>query len=154
MTKMNDDQLRQAFFYGPVIAINGDALEWAKNRILHLETHACDLGNLLEQREEKLADFFSHLQERNATIDELEDKIKIYQLAVSQKNGSTSQESDEDQHQRHRRERMLDEVTLICVRDWIERMNADAAGEKTWGAFARYAADNICDGIDEYDTEQ
>ena len=63
----------------------------------------------------------------------------------------TNLESDEDRHQRHRRERMLDKITLICVRDGIERMNRVATVEKTWGAMSRDTAHNICDAINEFD---
>jgi len=154
MTKMNDDQLRQAFFLQPVIAINGHAIEWAKSRIEHLEKHACDMSELLKQREEELANLKSHLNDRNETIDRLEAEIKFFQKAVSQITGCTSQDLDEKRHQLRRRERMLDEVTLICVRDGIERMNADYTAEKTWGRLSRDSAKNICNGIDEDDTEQ
>ena len=71
-------------------------------------------------------------------------------------NGMTehSYESDEDRHQRRRRERMLDEVTLICVRDGIERMKTESTAEKTWGRMAREGAENICDGISDFDAKQ
>jgi hypothetical protein len=161
MNKHSDYQLRHIFFYGPVSASNLHATEWAKNRIEHLEKNACDMGELLERmgkllerREEEIASLQSQLQGRNATIDGLEDEIKLSQAAASQITGSTSQESDEDRHQRRRRERMLDEVTLICVRDGLERMNIDATEEHNFGRHARETAKNICDGIDEYDAKQ
>jgi len=154
MTKMNDDQLRQAFFLQPVIAINGHAIEWAKSRIEHLEKHACDMGELFKKTEEEIANLQSHLNDCNETIDRLECVIKLYHTAVLQKTDSTSQVSDEDRHQRHRRERMRDEVTLICVRDGIERMNAEPIAQHMWGHMSRDAAENICDGIDEFDAKQ
>jgi hypothetical protein len=161
MNKHSDYQLRHIFFYGPVSASNLHATEWAKNRIEHLEKNACDMGELLERmgkllerREEEIASLQSQLQGRNVTIDGLEDEIKLSQAAASQITGSTSQESDEDLHQRHRRERMMDEVTLICVRGGIEQVDSGRAPEKTWGRLARDSAENICDGIMEFDAKQ
>jgi hypothetical protein len=46
---------------------------------------------------------------------------------------------------------MLDEVTLICVRDGIERMGGGDPREKQWGEFSRDIADNICHGINNFD---
>ena len=60
---------------------------------------------------------------------------------------------EEEQYQRRRRERMLDEVTLICVRDGIERMKSCATAEHHWGRNARDTAENICDGINEFDAK-
>lgn len=72
-----------------------------------------------------------------------------------------SPETDEEIHQRRRRERLLDEVTLICVRDRIEQLiNAGtehfepgATTEIRWGRNSRDTADNICRGINEYDAK-
>ena len=69
-------------------------------------------------------------------------------------NKPTNLESDEDRHQRHRHERMLDEVTLICVRNGIERMNRESITEHKWGRMSRDTAENICDGIMEFDAKQ
>ena len=72
-----------------------------------------------------------------------------------------STDSEEGIHQRRRRERMLDEITLICVRDRIEQL-IDAGGEQIepgatteqrWGRNSRDTADQICRGIDEFDAE-
>ena len=60
---------------------------------------------------------------------------------------------EEEIHQRRRREQMLDQVTLICVRDGIERMEVDATAEQTWGRSSRYSAENICHGINDYDAK-
>ena len=65
----------------------------------------------------------------------------------------TSPDSEEEIHQRRRRERMLDEVTLICVRDGIERLPRGDAEEQSWGDLARDTATEICWGIDEFDAE-
>ena len=65
----------------------------------------------------------------------------------------TPQECDEEIHQRRRRERMLDEITLICVRDGIERLPRGDAEEQSWGDLARDTATSICWGIDEFDAE-
>jgi len=141
MTEMNDHQLRQAFFDLFAIKSNQNAVrKWAQNRVRYLE-----------QQIEALE---AHLRKRNATIDELEYEIKTYQTAVSQKTGSTPQESDEDRHQRRRRERMLDEVTLICVRSEIASVSSSATDERRCGRMSRDSAENICDGIDKFDAKQ
>ena len=62
----------------------------------------------------------------------------------------TPQECDEEIHQRRRRERMLDEITLSCVRGLL---HGDAE-EKTYeqiGDSARDRAEDICHGIKKYD---
>jgi hypothetical protein len=51
-------------------------------------------------------------------------------------------------------ERMLDEVTLICVRDNIERIDPVAIQGQEWGFASRNIAKNICRGIDQFDAEQ
>ena len=72
-------------------------------------------------------------------------------LALSNSPDSVDVGLGEEIHQRRRRERMLDEVTLICVRDGIERMNVGETEEKKWGKWACEIAGNICHGINEYD---
>jgi hypothetical protein len=72
-------------------------------------------------------------------------------LAISNSPSVTSKEPDEEIHQRRRRERLLDEVTLICVRDRIERMAMDEKSERNWGKINRDTAYNICDGINDDD---
>jgi len=136
MTEMNDHQLRQAFFDLFAIKSNQNAVrKWAQNRVRYLE-----------QQIEALE---AHLRKRNATIDELEYEIKTYQTAVSQKTGSTPQESDEDRHQRRRRERMLDEVTLMLLRKWRGYTHIEDMG---WEVRAsRDLAKNICNEINQYD---
>ena len=68
---------------------------------------------------------------------------------------------EEEQYQRRRRERMLDQITLICVRDRIgqlidaggEQIEPGATTEQRWGRNSRDTADQICRGIDEFDAE-
>jgi len=146
----DDMETRRKMFFSSTCISQGyrEGLEWGQSHIEYLEKHACEMGELLKQREKNIADLESHLQERNETIDELEREIKIYQTAVSKITGSTSQESDEDRHQRHRRERMLDEVTLICVRDEFGISRGDL---HRIGCRSRDAAADICDGINQYD---
>ena len=64
-----------------------------------------------------------------------------------------SDESDEDRHQRHRRERMLDEITLVLVQGQMEEWTEGVDAERHWGKLSRETAENICDGINEYDAE-
>jgi septal ring factor EnvC (AmiA/AmiB activator) len=155
MTEMNEGQLRQKFFCCLVSENNGDAIAWAQKRMLNLEEHAFDMVQLLEQQDEKLADLQSHLQERNATIDKLEAEIKRLTGLTDQLSSSCANlQSDEERHQRRRREKMLDGITEICVRNGIDQLETNTTAERDWGRMSRYAADNICDGIDEYDAKQ
>lgn len=72
-----------------------------------------------------------------------------------------SPDSDEEIYERQERERLLDEITLICVRDRIEQLidagaehfEPGATTETRWGRNSRDTADNICRGINEYDAE-
>jgi len=158
MIEMSDNEKQTRFFrLGDSSTYTAEArgtVLWAQNRIEYLERRACDIGELLKQREEQIANLQSHLQERNATIDQLEAKSQDNRTHTRQTLSSMLPESDEERHQRHRRERMLDEVTLICVRDGIERMKSEPIAEHTWGRMSRDAAENICDGIDEFDSKQ
>jgi hypothetical protein len=72
-------------------------------------------------------------------------------LALSNSPDPTSTESGEEIHQRRRRERMLDQVTLICVRDGIERIQRTLDIEQDYGRDNRNTADNICHGINGFD---
>jgi archaellum component FlaC len=127
-------------------------LGWGQDRVRELEQHAKDIGEVLDQREEDFVQLQSHLSNRNETIDELETEIKrLTGLTDQLSSNCTILQSDEERHQRHRRERMLDEITLICVRDGIERMNSESTAEKAWGRLCRDIADSICRGINEYD---
>jgi cell division protein FtsB len=114
---------------------NAASIIWASERIDELEMANKKQG-----------------EEMTETIAELEAEIK--RLTDQSSGNSTNPESDEDRYQRHRRERMLDEVTLICVRDGIERMNSYPIAEHSWGRMSRDSAKNICDGINGFDAEQ
>jgi len=160
---MADDMketLRKMFFDATCISQDyREGLEWGQRHIEYLEQHARDMGELLEQREKEFADLQSHLQERNATIDRLEAELQDNRTHTRRTHtrrtlSSMMPESDEDRHQRHRRERMLDEVTLICVRNGIERMNSDPFTEKIWGRLSLDTANSICYGFDEFDAKQ
>ena len=156
MAETSDDEIR-AFFLG--LQFDGErpainywyAIRWGQNRVRELEQHACDMGQLLEQREKEFADLQSHLQERNATINQLEADLRDYRTHAKQTLSSMTPESDEDRHQRRRRERMLDQVTLICVRAGMDKMEVGVMNERGCGKISRDAADNICRGINQYD---
>jgi hypothetical protein len=131
---------REMFFDATWISQNNrEVLQWGQRRI-----------QLLEQQIDAME---VHLHERNATIDELETEIKLSQTAFSKITGSTSQESDEDQHQR-RREWMLDRITLICAHYGMRQMTGSPAGQRDAGQAFRDTAENICDGISKYDANQ
>ena len=159
MTETSDDELRQRFF--ELVLSNASQNEivwWSQNRVRELEQHAKDIGEVLEQREKgaaqmqsHFAQMQSHLGDRNETIDKLEAEIE--RLTNQLSSNSTNLESDEDQHQRHRRERMLDEVTLVLVQVQIAELTESVAAERTLGKLSRETAVNICSGIHEYDAK-
>jgi hypothetical protein len=72
-------------------------------------------------------------------------------LALSNSPDPVDVGSGEEIHQRRRRERMLDQVTLICVRDGIERIQRTLDTEQDYGRDNRNTADNICHGINGFD---
>ena len=74
-------------------------------------------------------------------------------LTLSNSPLRTSPETDEEIHQRRRRERLLDEITLSCVRGFL---HGDVEGKTNQqvGASARDRAEDICHGIDEFDSRQ
>ena len=98
-------------------------------------------------------------------------------LSLSKSLPMPSPEADEETYHRRRRDQMLDEVTLICVRNGIEQMEKDeteeqnwghlardwplspsldraiSTEEQNWGHLARDIAEKICRGIDEFDAE-
>jgi cell division protein FtsB len=114
---------------------NAASIIWASERIDELE-----MAN--KKQGEEMAE----------TIDELEAEIK--RLTDQSSSKSTNPESDEELHQRRRRERMLDEVTLICVRDGFERMKISPIAKHHWGRMSRDTAESICYGINQYDAKK
>jgi TolA-binding protein len=124
--------------------------------------------NYLEQHLQKLLDDIRRLERENEQLKlELENEKSAYkrleqeneQLELENLQNLKVAKTDEEIHERRRRERMLDEITLICVRDRIEQL-IDADGKQTepgatteqrWGRNSRDTADNICRGINEYD---
>ena len=87
------------------------------------------------------------------TSDEALKRKLFKRLKDLEANKPTNLESDEELHQRRRRERMLDEVTLICVLDGIERMACGETEETKWGRKSRDIADSICNGINDFDAK-
>ena len=81
-------------------------------------------------------------------IAELESKTQS-----PEKSGLESPDSEEEIHQRRRRERMLDEVTLICVNKEVEKMSDDAGDALDTGFRARDMAKDIWMGINEFDLQ-
>ena len=153
MAEMSERQLRQAFFDLFAIKSNEKAVrKWGQDRIQHLEEQNKAMLGVFSQKELRIASLESHLNDRNETIDRLEEEIQRLNNQLLGK--STSQESDEDRHQRRRRERMLDEVTLICVRDGIDQLEISATAERYWGQVSRDTANNICHGFNDFDAEQ
>ena len=64
-----------------------------------------------------------------------------------------SPDSDEEIHQRRRRERLLDEITLICVSKEIDKMVDVSDDELETGFRARDIASDIWAGINEFDLQ-
>ena len=138
MTEMNESQQRQAFFDLLALTSNQNALrKLAQNRVRELE--------------QQIDAMESHLHERNATIDELEAELQDNRTHAKQTLSSMIPESDEDRHQRHRRERILDKVTLICVHLGMDQVTGGVVDQRDWGQAFRDTASNICYGIMKYD---
>jgi regulator of replication initiation timing len=145
MAETDDSELRKRFFLlGKLTNVESDAgnpVQWGQVRV-----------NYLEQ----------HLQELLVDIKKLElenENLSKTVLTLSKSPLLASTQSDEEIYERRRRERMLDEITLSCVRDRIEQL-IDADGKQTepgatteqrWGRNSRETADQICRGINEYD---
>ena len=64
-----------------------------------------------------------------------------------------SPDSDEETHQRRRRERLLDELTLICVKHDIKHKEDDSTWSE-WGNWSRMDALDILRGIESVKNEQ
>jgi hypothetical protein len=124
MIEISDNEKQTRFFLlresSAYTAEARGTILWAQNRIKYLETIAKNL------------------------------KTEVQQLTDQLIGKSTSQESDEDRHQRHRRERMLDEVTLMCIALKIEIITNNL---NRFGEISRDAAADICNGINQYDAE-
>ena len=91
--------------------------------------------------------------ERIGQVERENENLSKNILTLSKSPQLTSPDSDEEIHQRRRRERLLDEITLSCVRGFL---HGDVAGKtnKQAGASARDRAEGICHGIDEFDSRQ
>jgi ElaB/YqjD/DUF883 family membrane-anchored ribosome-binding protein len=166
MAETSDDELRQRFF--ELVLSNASQNEivwWSQNRVRMLEEqnkamlgvvdHNKALLGVFSQKEGRIESLQSQLGDRNEAIDELEAEIKrLTGLTDQLLSNCTNLQSDEERHQRHRRERMLDEVTLICVRDGMRQMTESLTGQRYAGRVFRDAAENICHGINEHDAEQ
>ena len=109
---------------------------------------------------ERIAELESQKQSTETGSDENRDEnLSKSSLKISKSPLLESPDSNEEIHQRRRRERLLDELTLICVRDRIEQLidtdgkqtEPGATTEQRWGRNSRETADQICRGINEYD---
>lgn len=154
MTETHDNELRKRFFLlgklGTVESDTGNPVQWTGNPVQWGQVRV----KYLEQHLQELLDQVKRLEFENENLSKTV-------LTLSNSTMLASPESDEEIHQRRRRERMLDEITLICVRDRIgqlidagtEHSEADATTEIRWGRNSRDTADQICRGIDEYDAK-
>jgi len=153
MTETSDDELRKRFYGLSCISHDyREALEWAQRQLQYQEQIANGPVAMINSRDQLVLELRMQLRDRNETIDKLEAEIeRLTDLAAHK---PTNLESDEDRHQRRRRERMLDEVTLICVRDGIDQLEISATAERYWGQVSRDTANNICHGFNDFDAEQ
>lgn len=145
MTETRDDELRKKFFLLGKLSIRsggkGNPVQWGQVRVQYLEKYLEDLLDQVKRLE---------LENEN---------LSKTVLTLSNSTLLASPESEEEIYDRRRRERMLDEITLICVRDRIEQLidadgKQDESGpttERRWGRNCRDTADNICRGINGYD---
>ncbi len=157
-----------------------EALEWGQRRIQYLEqqnkamlgsikaleSHLNDRNKTIDELERELkinqtaVSGKSGESRENKGDDMTENSDEALQQKLFKRlndlaaHKPTNPESDEDRHQQHRRERMLDEVTLICVMREIDKLDVNATAERYWGRMSRDTAENICDGINDFDAEQ
>jgi chromosome segregation ATPase len=135
MAETSNDELRQAFFSLFSLSSNEKAArKWAQDRIRHLEQQAETIK--------------AQLVDRNKAIDSLKEENARLTERLSR---DPAVESYENRHQRHRRERMLDEVTLICVQARIRHTPIEDIELDVLGDVLRGLANEICNGINYYD---
>ena len=138
MGETSDDEDRNLFFklanyWDAITCAQKRAIKWGQIRIRYLEQQAETIK--------------SQLVDRNKYIDSLKDEND---KLLGRLSGDPAVESDEDRQQRHRRERMLDEVTLICIRDEIGVVSGNLG---RFGCKRRDRAAIICNGINQYYAE-
>ena len=124
-----------------------EAVAWGHNYIRRLERERDER----DRRDEQLK---LELEVEKAAYKRLEEENEQLELDNEKLNNFKVAKTDEEIHQQRRRERMLDAVTLICVRDGIERLPRGDVEEQSWGDLARDTATSICWGIDEFDAKQ
>ena len=160
LPETGSDEVRVAFFClghrtemsAEMTAISYcEAVAWGQDRLRHLERDKRDVQELLNQN--------SELSRENERLELENENLSRTVLMLSKSPQLASPDSDEEIYERRRRERMQDEITLICVRDRIEQLidagtehfEPGATTETRWGRNSRDTADNICRGINEYD---
>lgn len=150
---MTEDEKRGMFFsLGYCVKIDAihhcESIAWGQNRIRHLERDKRDAQELLDQNSELRRE----IEELEIALED--ESLRKTTLTISNSPPMASPGLVEAIHQQRRRERMLDEVTLICVRDGIERLpRSDAEEQQIRGHLARGIAEKVCWGIREFDAE-
>jgi len=155
MADTSDDEDRNLFFkladyMGSNYTGAKSAIKWGQIRIRYLEQQTKDTLHQLSVREARIAHVQSLLKDADKRIEDLEKENARLTDCLS---CAPAVESDEDCHQRLRREEMLDEVTLICVRNRMFQADLNTLSQREFGKISRDAADNILRGINEYDAE-
>ena len=143
------DEQRDLFFrLGGGCELNAvtycEAVAWGQDRIRHLERDLRDVQELLNQ--------ISDLRRENERLELENENLSKTILALSKSPQLASPDSDEEIHQRRRRERLLDEITLSCVRGFLHS-DAEDKTHRQIGVSARDRAEYICHGIKEFDAE-
>ena len=143
----------------------GQAIIWASERIAELEAESplpetgSDHNRSVFFRfgygysEQEVVGEIKKLQLENEQLSLENDNLSKTMLKLSKSLPLASTETDEETHQRRRRKLMLDEITLSCVRGFL---HGDVEGKTNQqvGASARDRAEDICHGIDEFDSRQ
>jgi hypothetical protein len=146
------------------------AIAWASERIAELEMATKKQGDgIAETSDDENREVFLSLRTDYAAtaINHCEavawGQTRVRQIELENENLSKTVSAlcnswhfpagamEEEIHQRRRRERMLDEITLICVRNQIASVSRIATEETRWGQTFRHTAENMCNGINEYD---
>ena len=141
------DEIRDMFFglgYGcELTAINYcEAVLWGQNRIRHLERDLRD--------EQEVVGEIKKLELENEQFKLENENLSKTILTLSNPPLLESPDLDEEIHQQRRRERLLDEITLFCVKFGFD---SDDGTLKEWGHTSRGMAIEIINGINEHDAK-
>ena len=151
------DEPRDAFFslgYGVETDFTQycAAVAWGHDYIRRLERERDERDERDKRDAQQLLDQNSELRRENERLELENENLSKTILTLSKSPQLASPDSDEEIHQLRRRERLLDEITLSCVRGFLHS-DAEDKTHRQIGVSARDRAEYICHGIKEFDAE-